>query len=549
MCHARCVSIFAALLLVSGSSAGAQTATELNTATRVYEELVQQFRDGRVPPELEMASEKRMVASFNAQREAIVLEMPAFSVARSMGADSLHALAYLLAHELAHYYGEHDQRYRFRELFSGLAAADSVVAQAGRQFRRQEQLQFEMEADLKAGFAAYLAGFDPLPSAPVLLRGVYREYGIDTARVGSHPPLSDRLQITELAGTMLDDLVQVFESGVSLLVIGRYEEAARVFDHLSRAFPSREMLSNAGTARALHALALLGDDVVWAYPIELDVDSRLTSKGRGLGFADERAERLLREAQSLFEQARLRDPSYLPALVNLATINQLLDQNDFALAYAEHALKLAEAAGEEAPRAHALIVRGIAHAEAGNEAAARSDFQAAAAAAPSFSRANLEALQGGDALIAFAANERTQMFAKESVAGIGAEQPDARAVVQAVVQSMGEPDVQLTLAAAGDAPEVGIYAERLEDSHAFVFGDPRSSMVVVLSTADGYSGTSARGIRKGSSLADVREAYGDAGELIATRRGAYHVYREAQVAFAVNADQTVTDWLIWYISE
>lgn len=546
-----------AFMLIAAAPLTAQTAAELRTAEGVYSELARQFQDGRTPPGLELSEAFGEPAMFWPKREAVVLESAAYEVARSLGADSLNALAYLLGHELAHFYGEHAERAGFLRTFSQLAVADTLAAMtdnAGRrarvQFERQQRLQLETEADLKAGFAAYLAGYEPLPVAPALLRSLYSTYRLDTAKVGGHPPLSDRIRVAEIAGETLNGLIQMFEGGVAMLVIGRYDEAARVFDHLVRAFPSREMLSNAGTARALRALELLGDDVDWVYPFELDVETRLKGSRGGLGFSgNEEAERLLREAQTLFDQARLRDPQYLPAWVNLAAVHQILGDDDFAIVYAERAVKLAEELGEEAPRAHAHIVRGIAMAERGDDAAARADFEAAAAAAPSFSAANLEVLSGGDPVFGFASAEKERLFSTETVAGLPDEGASPREVMIALTRRMGTPDINVTLPATGRSAEAGLRASRFDGAQGFMIGNPSESIVLVLSTGDDYRGASAGGVRIGSSLDAVREAYGEAGQVVATRQGAYHVYRLAQIAFAVDADQQVTGWLTWYVDQ
>ena len=77
----------------------------------------------------------------------------------------------------------------------------------------------------------------------------------------------------------------------------------------------------------------------------------------------------LQIAANWFERARVRDPGYLPAYVNLAAVRDPLGEYDFALVWSRKAIDLAREQEAEVALAHAHIVRAIArlHSDEAND--------------------------------------------------------------------------------------------------------------------------------------------------------------------------------------
>ncbi len=119
-----------------------------------------------------------------------------------------------------------------------------------------------------------------------------------------------------------------------------YEEGLRCFDYIARKFPSREILNNAGVARALEAIDLFEEGALrFAYPFELDAQTRLRSGGKAdqYGYVEtggEQRERLLEEAVEKFEKACEKDPDYATACINLACAFGLQGESEDAIHYA-----------------------------------------------------------------------------------------------------------------------------------------------------------------------------------------------------------------------
>ncbi|MBK6949034.1 MAG: hypothetical protein IPH16_14130 [Haliscomenobacter sp.] len=122
-------------------------------ALNVYNKLVQARGDFRFPvPAFLMTREENRVAGINYDQLEIVLEEKAYKVCATYGAQSDAAMAFLLGHELTHYYEKHAWRRGFaadyRDLPIGLKL-DSLLDGAAN----------ETEADYLGGFLAYSAGY------------------------------------------------------------------------------------------------------------------------------------------------------------------------------------------------------------------------------------------------------------------------------------------------------------------------------------------------------------------------------------------------------
>ena len=162
----------------------------------------------------------------------------------------------------------------------------------------------------------------------------------------------------------LRQLLPVFESAIHLLVLGEFEAAADCFEFIARDFPSREILNNAGVARAMEAISLFpGGEFRYAYPVELDGESRL-AQGQVRGGSStrevaKRREKLLVAAKTLFQHAHLRDAEYTPAIVNLACVAQLAGNAAEALVHAQEAVALAKSQSDKVSLANAHLILGL----------------------------------------------------------------------------------------------------------------------------------------------------------------------------------------------
>ncbi len=509
-------------------------------AQAVFDDIVRAIGDGRSAPHLRLLSGAGdgalNVAWYSPKQHAITLEEKAYDLCRAQGADSLAALGFLLAHELAHYYKDHLWGADFGRSFADLDVGKKLKAQ---QLAPDKLVELETEADYFGGFYGYVAGYNTLDIAGDLLSQIYAAYNLDEDIEG-YPSLNERREIARRSAEKLRRLLPIFDAGNRLLILGHAEEAARFFDHIARHFPSREILNDAGVARALEAIQLFPDDALrFAYPLELDTHTRLKRGGKadqnGVIVANERRRQLLAEAAVLFEKARQKDPAYATAYINLACVADLQGEPEDAAFWAGKALRIARRQNAALSAANALIIRGIALARSApaDEQGAHADFAAAESGHAVLARLNLAILQGETT---DQSGEEKRSPQRETIGGFSALDYD---------HLVDAPDLIADLPRLGRSqPAVNIYARQTEGWSGWVV-DTGYSAIAFLETRPGYAGETGRGVRIGDSWAEMSNAYGTATRLIAARQGSYHVYERAGIAFRIDAEERVLGWMLF----
>jgi len=523
----------------------------------VYERLLPAFGEGRLPPRLVVVpagvKNRESVASTGGGNEGtlafeagsgmmsegyVAIEERTITALAELGADRDNAIAFLLSHELAHVYLRHGWVGDFGSSFARTDMGRKMMKAA----TYEDVVKRETEADHFGGFYGYLAGYDTLGVAQKALDKIYTTFALSD-QIPNYPSRTERIAIALRQMESLNKLVPVYEAGNRLLILGRYEEAARLFTHLAQIFPSREMFNNAGVAFALEAVQLLpATTMPYVYPFELDAETRLlNNEQRGQraarsGLADDNAARrtrLLRRAQSAFEQAMRRDESYATATVNSAAVRSLLGNQDEAIRLAAVALSTARERGERVTASHAMVVRGIALARSGEVTKARNELEAVRQIVPDLVSVNIAALDGR-AIVTAPTVPSDAAPKPETIAGFPAK--------VAFVTSSDRVSFSLTAAEKGEAT-LTIHSRR-DTAWNSITIEAAGRRIGTLATADSYTGSSANGVRIGSPLAALGQLYGSADRIVPSRQGSWYVYNNAGIVFEINDTGTVAGWFI-----
>ena len=530
------------------------------TIQKVLDDLVRTIGDGRTKPSVRLQAggdaNHLRVAWFESKRHSIIVEERTYDLLVTLDPDSLAALAFLLGHELAHYYKDHGWVGDFRHAFVDVKTAQKLQALAPGQLGtirsiidQKAQSDMEMQADYFGGFYGYLAGYNTLEIAPVVLDKIYRAYNVKEDTLG-YPSLTQRKAVARQSMDSLHRMVPVFEAGSALLLLKKYREAARCFDYIARFFPSREILNNAGITRGLEALDLMPvSDVRMAYPFELDARSRLRHGRKASEYHDMHdletvegeIDRLLQEAREWLEKARQKDPNYATTYVNLACVADLQQAYDEALFFAEQAVKKARRTDSQISLANALIVRGIIHRHTStdslDEAAAREDFNAALEGNEVLAKFNL-ALR--DAPVVFnRPSPKKHESAAESIGSLSVLHND---------EIIDHADIATALPPTDTFPGAPLHARHVPGGYGLVLETGYSTFTFIW-TGREYTGQTKRGIGIGSDMDKVSQAYGDPAYVISGRQGIYHVYRYNQIIFQSDAAKRVKQWMIYGIEE
>ncbi|MDQ4141268.1 MAG: hypothetical protein M3142_12195, partial [Bacteroidota bacterium] len=146
-----------------------ETSVKYKISRQVFDRLTYVFANSRPQPELEIRAHTSGIPKIIAQyqpgnRPLIQLSEEVYDLCRSLGKDSLDALAVLLSHELAHHYEKHDWYYTF-----GIGKATNTTS-------RKEIERFESEADFYGCFYGELAGFSTGHVFPRVIDLLYQRF-------------------------------------------------------------------------------------------------------------------------------------------------------------------------------------------------------------------------------------------------------------------------------------------------------------------------------------------------------------------------------------
>lgn len=522
---------------------------------KIYDSIAVSFGDGRLPPRLVVipsgADEHMIVAWSNpgsggdvgltgCLRDAkvgyIAVEERVYDLFSRKSSDLEGSLAFIIGHELAHYYLRHGWVGDFANSFASLEVGRKMLNAAN----DDEIIRRETEADYFGGFYGYLAGYDTLGAAPRALDLLYADYGLKD-KVANYPSRLERKHIAERVARNLRKMIPVFEGANILLILEKYQEAARLFDFLARAFPSREILNNSGVAYAMEAVRRFPPGTKrFAYPFEFDAETRLFGRGRkgkGIDPDVEQRTRLLRQAADAFGKALRMDKDYLAAKINLAAVNSLLGDNDTALVLVNQALASMKTPGDGLAIANALVVRGIAYAASGNRERSLVDLATARNSGSELAVLNMALVTGALPLQRSEDETAAMPQSEETIAGISARSPFSR----------NKDTVSFTLQGNDNEPAITLHSGRgkgWQRTLAIV----GSRLASTVATVEGYTGTSGRGIKIGDGLAALREKYGKPSRIVPARQGSIFVFDKIGIAFALETGGTVQGWYVFAVA-
>lgn len=351
---------------------------------RIYLRLQQAIGDEeRVWPELQLRTGASSVLAYNRQKNVIFIDELALKVCRSFGPAENDALAFLLAHEMTHFYQQH----HWKEIgFGSSFLADHATY--------SQHIMDEKEADLFGAFVTHLAGYRSVSLIPEIFDRVYAAYGL-AQDLANYPSLPERKQVANEVCRKVNELTHLFETANYLMAIGESLQAAATYEYIMQFVKFKSLYKNAGTALVAAAIRESGGQQArFVYPLEFDLDLPLRS-----GALAER-EKLLQRAVALLSEATHKDTYDHGTFINLACAYEL---NGQAAAAKELLLALKPLAANAHQQAELEILRGIIAARENKRELAEEAFQQAVRISPEISiqemaSRNLQILHGQTSL-------------------------------------------------------------------------------------------------------------------------------------------------------
>ncbi len=509
-------------------------------AKRIFDRLVEARGDRSLKtPELLWTVEASNGAAYQPGTNQITFEEKAYNVCATFGANTDNALAYILAHELVHYYKQHGWEAAFAKKFRDEEMTEAVKEQV-RDMKRQET-----ESDLLGGFLAYTAGYNTVGIAPEFLPALYKEYGWPEANP-KYPTLEERILLAKTTEKELTNLIRMFETANMLVAIERYEDAVHYYDHILSFYKSRELVNNIGVVNCMAALKLFDKDAVkYLYPLELDAESRVRLGSKGVDTPAGRKQlrdSLLNAAIGHFQESMSLDRDYHTARLNLASAHALLalsnagmgeDEEfnyDFAFLYAKQVVRRAEKAEEAKLKADAVNLLGIIAARTG-EGDAQALFESAMDLSP-LAAYNLRILK--DILPETAFSRKPKELMPEQV-----DDFDMDIFIRRPL-----PDTMIVVPGA-DKRQWGFKTKDLESSRILLDYVSRDRYSFFQFTDPGYEGKTQLGLKTGATRQEILAKYLQPDREVQLPNGHLLVYGADQIIFWLDQDQKLARWCVY----
>jgi hypothetical protein len=301
-----------------------------NIVNRVYYNLNQAIGDlSHDIPTLIMSENSKSVARYIPNGNKIEFEYQAYHICRKMGKDSLNAVAFILSHELGHYYRDHKWLSDVGSSYAGTDLGDKLELTKE---SIDTTIKYETEADEYSCFYSKIAGYS-ITNAPQLFDSLYRGYSLPND-ISRYPSLDDRKKIAKTIEKQTSELYRLYDIASILMLKGEFRCASILYkDILNKRFGSREIFNNIGVSYALEGLKYASDNYKdLAFPFTIDLASRLSKNLRGSNKTDTlKAASYFNRAKEMFEKSKKLDGNYMPTKINLAIVSAL--NYEFRFAY------------------------------------------------------------------------------------------------------------------------------------------------------------------------------------------------------------------------
>lgn len=270
-----------------------------------------------IPPKIEVVAEKKRVAAFVADKQSgkIILEKAVFDICKSFGKDAESALAFVIGHELGHFYERTNNK--------GFAT----------NYLKWTHTQKEEEkADILGVFCAYLADYKTTSIVPQLIEKIYAEYGLMDKKdnLYGYPTFKVRQASAQNVQAKVDELIHLFDTANYLSTVGKYKLAASSYQYILQFYKGREIYNNLGVNYALEAMNFTKKNVdIYLYPFEIDAQTRLRRPKIDRGGEDltkaEQAYRMqmLDNAKKYLKEVGKIDFNYLIDDINMISVLSL----------------------------------------------------------------------------------------------------------------------------------------------------------------------------------------------------------------------------------
>lgn len=226
------------------------------------------------------------------------------------------ALAFVLGHELAHFYmHQNNQSNVTTTSFACYSNFDN------------SNENIEQQCDVMGGFLAYLAGYKINDVLPSFIDSLYKNYPLDETKMKCYPSLAERKRTAEVVQKKVNRLIQIYEAGNYMLALNKPSYAAECYKEVLKEYQGAEMYNNLGVSYLYQALYSQEDGNYkgdWIYPIQINTASKLgkVNSSRGISKSEKK---YVDSAMVYFKKALTLNDTLPSAKINLICAYLLLN--------------------------------------------------------------------------------------------------------------------------------------------------------------------------------------------------------------------------------
>lgn len=311
----------------------------------VYGKLKKAIGDQRSTlPKLLILNRKKRVAAYRKMDNTLIIEKTAYDICQGMGEHAEDALAFLIGHELAHFYQQADWN-RNGQLTHFLLKHEQL----------QQYAMEDEEADAYSAFIAYLANYETVELIPELLEAIYKGYQLQDNLEG-YPTLDERKRLVKVVQRKVRKYVQLYETANYYIAIGWNIQAYNCYVYLLKFIKTKEIYHNIGVVSLAAAIEQPEKEgYAFLYPIDIDLTNVFQRPFSVQGSRN----KLLRDAEINLKKALKLDETYCSAYLNLSCVYDLKEDPTNALTTLNIASNLSPTSLQ---RAKIAIIKGIVYA-------------------------------------------------------------------------------------------------------------------------------------------------------------------------------------------
>jgi tetratricopeptide (TPR) repeat protein len=260
-------------------------------------------------PKIDYNRESKVDAKYNTNDNDIQVYSGLYKLCQSMGSDSTNALAFVLGHELTHFF-QHQK-------------GDKFFSKSTKEVDSSIDTIAEYNADVRGAFHAYYAGYKIKDIVPKFIEELYKTKHFGE-KIRKYATKATRMKVAMLAQNKIDTMVQVYEFANYMNVVGYFDAAIAGYNYIEKDYPGKEIYNNIAVAYANYVQKELPlvklDDPMYAYPMYIDrLAGFVGNRGEDIENDEEkmklRVEQLNLAMQNLDKAIKL-DPNYNTSKIN-----------------------------------------------------------------------------------------------------------------------------------------------------------------------------------------------------------------------------------------